>query len=96
MSEFKGTPGPWEVIESQHEGLVVIQKESLEEGQGWIGYTSIASDLQGEDDANLIAAAPELLEELKETHAALCFTPDYIGSERYKRNKSAIDKALGQ
>ncbi|KRC97725.1 hypothetical protein ASE33_04090 [Pseudomonas sp. Root9] len=44
-------------------------------------------------NAKLIAAAPDLLAELEETHAALCFTADYIGSERYKRNAAAIAKA---
>lgn len=48
------------------------------------------------EDINLMQSAPELLKELEETHAALCFTPDYIGSERYERNKAAIAKALGQ
>jgi len=38
----------------------------------------------------------ELLKELIETHSALCFTPDYIGSLRYEKNKAAINKALGE
>jgi len=92
MSEF--TEGPWEVFENDDE-LMVIQSGSLESGHGWVGYLKIATELQGVEDARLIAAAPDLLKELEETHAALCFTSDYIGSERYKRNMAAIAKALG-
>jgi len=96
MSEFKGTPGPWEVIESLHEGLVVIHKESLEEGQGWIGYTSIASELQGRDDANLIAAAPELLSALD---LILSYHDEgncVLHREDVSSARAAISKALGQ
>ena len=46
-------------------------------------------------DAYLFAASADLLKELEETHAALCFTGDYVGSERYKRNKAAIEAAKG-
>ena len=48
-------------------------------------------------NAHLIAAAPELYAELQETHAALCMKdPDYLGSERHKRNAAALDKARGE
>ena len=59
MSEF--TEGPWEVFENDDE-LMVIQSGSLESGHGWVGYLKIATELQGVEDARLIAAAPELLE----------------------------------
>ena len=38
----------------------------------------------------------EVLEQLEETHSALCFAPDYIGSLRYNKNKAAIAKAKGE
>ena len=60
--EFKGTSGLWQVIESPIHGLIVIQEDSLDEGTGCISYTQIASEFQCEEDAKLIAAAPELLE----------------------------------
>lgn len=41
----------------------------------------------------LVNAAQTLLEELEETHAALCFTGDYVGSLRYEKNKAAIARA---
>lgn len=40
--------------------------------------------------------ADELLEQLEETHTALCLSPDYIGSIRYNKNKAAIAKAKGE
>jgi hypothetical protein len=45
------------------------------------------------EETPLQAAAPELLAALEETHAALCFTPNYIGTAQYKANKYAIAKA---
>lgn len=45
---------------------------------------------------NLVNATQTLLDNLEETHAALCFTPDYIGSLRYKQNKAAIEAAKGE
>ncbi|CAH0230814.1 hypothetical protein [Pseudomonas carnis] len=50
-------------------------------------------DAEMQANAKLIAAAPDLLAELEETHAALCFTDGYIGSNRHKRNAAAIAKA---
>jgi len=63
--EFKGTPGRWQVIESPLHGLIVIQEDSLDEGTGCISYTQISSEFQCEEDANLIAAAPDLLKALQ-------------------------------
>ncbi len=42
---------------------------------------------------SLVNATQALLDNLEETHAALCFTPDYIGSLRYEQNKAAIEQA---
>ncbi|HEC5315894.1 hypothetical protein [Citrobacter sp. Cf042] len=85
MEEFKGTRGNW----------------SYSKGSGNIrGEGGILAELpiNGSEDHNgtLMAAALELLEELIETHSALCFTPDYLGSLRYEKNKAAISKALGK
>lgn len=91
MEEFKGTPGPWS---GKDVGICKQHDARLQ-----LGFIT-TSDEQRRDEcaanARLIVAAPDLLEELIETHSALCFTPDYIGSLRYLRNKAAIDKALGK
>ena len=52
-------------------------------------------ELESFNNFNLINSAQTLLDNLEETHAALCFTPDYIGSLRYEQNKAAINKAKG-
>ncbi len=52
-------------------------------------------ELESFNNFNLINSAQTLLDNLEETHAALCFTPDYIGSLRYKQNKAAIEAAKG-
>lgn len=89
MSEFKGTPGPW-----SRNGYEFFNSD----GANILDLTYGSHTGMKEDEANsdLISAAPELLKELEETHAALCFTTGYIGSYRYERNKSVIAKALGQ
>lgn len=87
MKKFKGTPGPWSInhyynwIESENADKVVIGGS-----QGSI-----------HDDAQLIAAAPELLEALQK-----------MVSKAYKQNwndaypeeiqsaQAAINKALGE
>ncbi len=64
MSEFKGTPGPWEA-KKIHGDLKVIQKGSYEKlAPGMVSYCCI-TEIENKYDANLIAAAPELLKELQ-------------------------------
>ena len=93
MSEF--TEGPWEVFENDDE-LMVIQSGSLESGHGWVGYLKIATELQGIEDARLIAAAPELLEALQEF---VDLFPDVIDGDAIMpaldKGMAAIAKALG-
>lgn len=94
MSEF--TEGPWEVFENDDE-LMVIQSGSLESGYGWVGYLKIATELQGIEDARLIAAAPELLEALQ---AMLNKAYKQNWNDQYpdevEAAQHAISKALGQ
>ena len=70
MSEFKGTPGAWEV-----------RVEQIAPGSNATCFTvatddfDVVSPLLGircEDDAALIAAAPDLLDELVEADKTLC------------------------
>ncbi|EME0310868.1 hypothetical protein VXI92_003557 [Enterobacter hormaechei] len=91
MEEFKGTPGPWT---GKDVGICRQDDAGLQ-----LGFIMTFDEKRRDEcsaNAHLIAAAPELLEELIETHSALCFTSDYLGSLRYERNKAAIDKALGK
>lgn len=83
MKEFKGTPGPWSVnhhynwIESENADRVVI----------------VGSQDFSDNDANLIAAAPELLEALQD--ALHCY--DKHGEyPEWDFARQAIKKALGE
>lgn len=64
MENFKGTPGPWVVNEiGQHwnnKALAHLEITFGEDGE------CICDTVYQREDANLIAAAPELLEALKE------------------------------
>lgn len=92
----KHTPGPWVVdpdsttdispADDLRLGIATISHADEAGGRWLFGEQSTAN-------AKLIAAAPDLLAELEETHAALCFTANYIGTERYRRNSAAIAKA---
>lgn len=92
----KHTPGPW--IVDPDSPTDISPADDLRLGIASISHADEAGGRwlfgeQSKANAKLIAAAPDLLAELEETHAALCFTADYIGSERYKRNAAAIAKA---
>ena len=86
MKEFQGTPGPWSInhyynwIESENADRVVIG--------GSQGFDA--------DDANLIAAAPELLEALQETIHEVGHWLSTQKPELKEKIESAINKALGE
>ena len=95
--EFKGTSGHWQLIESPMDGLIVIQEGSLDEGAGFISYTPIASEFQCEEDAKLIAAAPDLLMALKELlFERQSLSTDYSSVTEVINAQKAIKKALGE
>ena len=79
MKEFKGTPGPWNWDE---EGLgnknhIVFGKE-------------YPAEMTSKANKDLIAAAPELLEALRDLESRACI---YVNTSKAK---SAINKALGE
>lgn len=96
MKEFKHTKGPWFINESEvcaelKEGIITI----AEIARTGAGFT------RKEEDANakLIAAAPELLEALKEMMAFYRTIEEdeslitEVDRDRYARAKDAIRKA---
>ncbi|WP_261832182.1 hypothetical protein [Leminorella grimontii] len=84
MTEFKGTSGPWFAnCESVWSG-VQYGKDSL-------FICDAATGINDEDDARLIAAAPDLLEALKAALASGVLTTYHAGLAR-----AAIAKALGE
>lgn len=58
----KFTKGPWSVVEVPHTGLIGVQR----------GDRVLCLDGDQETDANLMAAAPELLEALEWLHGVAC------------------------
>lgn len=93
--EFKGTKGEWEIMMDDDE-IKVIQSGSLENGSGWRSYVAICVEVQCIEDANLIAATPDLL-------AALQLIISYhddgnceLHSEDVAMARAAISKALGE
>lgn len=110
MEKFKGTPGPWFVSDNHSEvneklsdkGYHFISTESgfysdeHDSGFEIAGCISIA-------DANLIAAAPDLLEALQDIvrssqafHSALEFDHEFDGVALYDNAVKAIARALGK
>lgn len=88
MKGFKGTPGPWSVNEKgQHwnnKSLTHLEVIFGEDGE------CICDTVYQREDANLIAAAPELLEALLDLEARACI---YVNTSKAK---AAIAKALGE
>ena len=79
--------------------IKIIQADSLENGTGWRSYIAICDEVQCIEDANLIAAAPDLLEALqlllKQTKNRTKTTyPEWYGA--VNKGLAAIRKALGE
>lgn len=100
MKEFKGTPGPWLVNEiGQHwnnKELAHLEITYGEDGE------CICDTVYQREDANLISAAPELLEVLQELIADYDDFRARTGRSGEGQNKlmlkarAAINKALGE
>ena len=76
MKEFKGTPGLWHYDD--------------ELGGIYSKGGQFVCDVTDKNNANLIAAAPELLEALRDLESRACI---YVNTSKAK---SAINKALGE
>ncbi|MFH3212584.1 hypothetical protein ABK923_15360 [Enterobacter hormaechei] len=90
--EFKGTKGEWEIMMEDDE-IKVIQSSSLENGSGWRSYVAICEEVQCIEDANLIVAAPDLLEALQD---ALHAYDKHGEHPEWDFARAAISKALGE
>lgn len=63
MSEVKHTPGPWNIINDDRSFIISAKDNSYD-----IAIVRNIGKENNESNANLIAAAPELLEELQDAH----------------------------
>lgn len=96
MKEFKGTRGPWEVHETgphwNNKSLTHLEITFGEDGE------CICDTVYQRADANLIAAAPELLDALQNARRALGAGRNLDFSDWIDANRqadAAIAKALG-
>ena len=87
MKEFEGTPGPWHV---SNEGKLVIRDDEWLVPVATAGYNTNAEELA---TANLIAAAPDLLEALQD---ALHSYDKHGEHSEWDFARAAISKALGE
>ena len=101
MTNTKHTPGPWRTIESTNTTMRTVVGPDFP-GQGYIAdvnlcRTNDAQDVDGEANARLIAAAPELLQLVKDMREAF-----YVKGTRkallavMERSKSVMEKAEGR
>lgn len=99
MEEFKGTPAPWRVDDQDptFHGVASDTYHQIKAGAGYlVGGENKGFGLSGImsiHDANLIAAAPELLEALKD---ALHAYDKHGEHSEWDFARSAIAKALGK
>lgn len=101
MEGFKGTPAPWfskPVAAAVVEGDLNIIQTNSSHGKGYhIGYVSTWGDndqtaIEAQANANLIAAAPELLALVMQANGINgCHTVSW-----QEKARSAIAKVLGQ
>ena len=99
MKEFKGTPGPWRVSEKRGDlidirhnnngiGAISLNLAHVVARQSWLK--------EAEENAKLIAAAPELLEALRFTIHDIGYWLSTQKPELKEKIESAINKALGE
>lgn len=96
--EFRGTPGPW-VRESAGRGIGPVSKDD-DQSYGMVipvAYVDFGeSDEVQNANANLIAAAPDLLEALQDLLIRVADDEEYGPEHAITRARAAISKALGE
>lgn len=94
MQEFKGTPGPWRVNTIgkhwNNPALVHLEVTFGTDGE------CICDTVYRREDADLIAAAPELLEALKGLLVRVADDEEYGPEHAITIAREAIKKALGK
>lgn len=97
MEEFKGTPGPWVASTTDRSVGPVCREDDQSYGMilpvAWVEFDGKPGHQQA--NANLIAAAPELLEALQGMFGINKL--DGEGQQkRWDKARDAINKALGK
>ena len=91
----KHTPGPWKVKDYKNSGLAVCQEIDSQEVICWSAGTKMDMSRDRLANAHLIAAAPELLESLKDVLPTLTNTVGGTATTQHKMAEKAIAKAEG-
>lgn len=103
MKEFKGTPGPWVTSKTDRSIGPVSRDDDQSYGMilpvAWVEFDG--NDAFQQANANLIAAAPDLLKELqklREYVINVCGVDDEDCDSEHPlmSSQSAISKALGE
>ena len=98
MKELKGAPGTWKVKEVDDDEISEMSSTMVVAGSlviacvGPTGNTDLKSDI---DNANLIAAAPDLLESLQNMVTAYEYEAS-IDNPALLAARAAISKAVGE
>jgi hypothetical protein len=95
MNTTNHTPGPWQFDKSALTGRIDIRKNHANGDSRILGY--VWQDQNGDSNAHLIAAAPDLLSALKETieYLETFACHDEQGRAAIKSANAAISKAEG-
>ena len=87
MSEKTHTPGPWELVQ-ERDYLNLQEKDT----NLVIAQFMVSSN----EDARLIAAAPEMYEVLSELLETLELSKDYGFDDEYEKVRAILDKVEGE
>ncbi len=103
MSEFKGTPGPWSLsegwidkhvsVDSKEHGAIALVLSDMESDYTYSAAKRTAKRLELSANAQIIAAAPELLAALQ---ACLGWVNNGLARDAHDKATQAIAKALGE
>lgn len=101
----KYTPAPWFIVNGEHSGIEIRSDSRWGMVEICLVDTGFNEPIESEQisNANLIAAAPELLEALKSLCECYCESGNYLSKEDRHRHRitlikarAAIAKALGE
>lgn len=96
MEKFKGTPGPWFAEYSrENDAYEIAPMDRNGITMAWDREICITAD-NNVENANLIAAAPELLEALQYLTHALAYGSSMDVAKGEELAELAIKKALGE